>query len=73
MEEVHRGHQACHWNNGQGQGLPVPSLKHSDLELPAGCGRMSSFVVMVVLSELLIIWVVKLLQTFAMTMGMGVV
>ena len=51
----------------------MPSLKHSGLELPAGCGRMSSFVVMVVSSELLIIWVVKLLQTFAMTMGMGVV
>ena len=31
------------------------------------------FVVMVVLSELLIIWVVKLLQAIAMTMGMGVV
>ena len=28
---------------------------------------------MVVLSELLIIWVVKLLQAIAMTMGMGVV
>ena len=34
---------------------------------------MSSFVVMVVLSELIIIWVVKLLQAIAMTMGMGVV